>query len=230
MHIMARNIPERRFQELVETATRIFIAQGYRRTQMGEVAAAMSLAKGTLYGYVESKAALFRFTIEHCDDRDPIAIPEKLPVPNPAPGTILAIFQDRMAREATMPNLIAALQREAAPPTRDEVARELEAILTEFYRVLRANHCGISLMEACALDHPELAAHWHDEGRYAYLDLMATYLERRRLSRSLEFGADTAAAVPVGDDLEPEWVLESAHKIIADGVGDGFVEDAFVAE
>ena len=67
----------------VDAATRIFIAQGYRRTQMADVAAAMSIGKGTLYGYVESKAALFQFALEHCDDNKPIEAPALLPIPTP---------------------------------------------------------------------------------------------------------------------------------------------------
>ena len=52
---MARSIPSGRLDALAATATDIFIAQGYRRTQMADVARAMGLAKGTLYGYAASK-------------------------------------------------------------------------------------------------------------------------------------------------------------------------------
>jgi len=204
---MARPIPEKRFQELVEAATRIFIAQGYRRTQMADVAAALSLGKGTLYGYVASKAALFLFTAEHCDDRDPIPVPTTLPVPNPEAGATLAVLQERMAREANMPRLTAALQREAPPATPAEVATELEGILREFYRVLHANHRAIRLMESCALDHPELAAHWHDEGRYAYLALMEHYLEGRRASGALAFTADAAAVARFVLETVTTWAV-----------------------
>jgi len=55
---MARRIPENRFDELVRGATEVFIARGYRLTQMSDVAEAVGVAKGTLYGYVESKDAL----------------------------------------------------------------------------------------------------------------------------------------------------------------------------
>ena len=37
---MARQIPEHRLKDLLECATRVFIAQGYRRTQMADVARA----------------------------------------------------------------------------------------------------------------------------------------------------------------------------------------------
>lgn len=34
---------------LIDAATGVFIAQGYRRTQMSDIAEAMGLAKGTVY-------------------------------------------------------------------------------------------------------------------------------------------------------------------------------------
>jgi AcrR family transcriptional regulator len=50
-----RQIPEDRFDQLVDCATKVFVEQGYRRTQMADVAEVMGVAKGTLYLYVESK-------------------------------------------------------------------------------------------------------------------------------------------------------------------------------
>ena len=49
---MARGIPAGRLEQLVDCATRVFIDQGYRRTQMADVADALGVAKGTLYLYV----------------------------------------------------------------------------------------------------------------------------------------------------------------------------------
>jgi len=51
---MVRRVPEARFAQLIEAATRVFIEQGYRRTQMADIAEALGVAKGTLYGYVEN--------------------------------------------------------------------------------------------------------------------------------------------------------------------------------
>jgi AcrR family transcriptional regulator len=53
-----RRAPENRFGDLVQAAVQVFIAQGYRLTQMSDVAAAMGVAKGTVYLYVKSKEAL----------------------------------------------------------------------------------------------------------------------------------------------------------------------------
>ncbi len=47
---MPRSIPKDRIPQLLEAGTAVFIAQGYRRTQMEDVAHALGVAKGTLYG------------------------------------------------------------------------------------------------------------------------------------------------------------------------------------
>ena len=49
---MARPIPEDRFKQLIEAATRVFVAEGYRRTQIADVARERSLNEkylGTLW-------------------------------------------------------------------------------------------------------------------------------------------------------------------------------------
>ena len=70
---MARSIPEDRLERLVDVATQVFIEQGYARTQMADVAAALGVAKGTLYGYVESKEALFDVVARYADASQPFA-------------------------------------------------------------------------------------------------------------------------------------------------------------
>jgi AcrR family transcriptional regulator len=201
---MARTIPAERFQQLVDTATRIFIAQGYRRTQMADIAEAMSLGKGTLYGYVESKAALFLLAADHCDDTKPVEIPATLPLPTPPPGAMLEAFQRRMARQAAMPKLVAALERTAPP---EDLAGELNGIFSELFGALHANYHGIRLMEACALDHPELADHWHNEARYAYLELLARYLDVRHAAGALTLAAEAPAVARFIIETTTTWAV-----------------------
>jgi AcrR family transcriptional regulator len=85
---VARRIPENRFDELVRRATEVFIARGYRLTQMSDIAEAVGVAKGTLYGYVESKDALMLLCLGFADQEKKIDLPEVLPLTAPAPGTI----------------------------------------------------------------------------------------------------------------------------------------------
>jgi AcrR family transcriptional regulator len=64
---MPRQTPLDRLDRLVDVATAVFTERGYRRTQMADVAAAMGVAKGTLYLAVASKEALFDLVVRFAD-------------------------------------------------------------------------------------------------------------------------------------------------------------------
>jgi AcrR family transcriptional regulator len=98
---MARSIPSSRLERLIEVATETFIAEGYRRTQMADVAEALGVAKGTLYGYVESKAALFDAAIRCADGHEPLPAVGELPIKTPPAGATVKRLEDRIAEEAS---------------------------------------------------------------------------------------------------------------------------------
>jgi AcrR family transcriptional regulator len=171
---MARQVPAHRFQDLVDAATAVFIAQGYRHTQMADVAAAMGLAKGTIYLSVESKDALFDVALRYADAPRPIAAPKELPVPSPAPGRTLRYAQERLAREPASATLRDALARRRPPATAVELAR----IVRELQTVMARNRTGLKLVDRCAAEYPELATLWFGEWRGALLDDLTEYLKR----------------------------------------------------
>ena len=137
---MPRTVPTDRFHDLVEAATHVFLEQGYRRTQMADVAARMGVAKGTVYLYVESKEALFDAVVRHADREERIALPDELPVPTPPPGATLEEVRKRVA-ETGLPLLAAALARRRVVGVREE----LEAIVRELYQLLARHRVGIIL-------------------------------------------------------------------------------------
>src|SRR4030095_9337900 len=108
---MPRRAPDDRFDDLIQAATAVFIEQGYRRTQMADVAARLGVAKGTLYLYVESKEALFDAVLRHADADEAIPIPAHRPLPTPPPGATLALLEKRVAESAPLPVLNSALAR-----------------------------------------------------------------------------------------------------------------------
>jgi AcrR family transcriptional regulator len=169
-----RKIPDSRFQDLIDAATGVFIAQGYRRTQMGDVAEAMGVAKGTVYLYVESKEALFDIVLRSADALRPIALPPSLPVRTPASGRTLRWVKDRLAEQPASPTLRAALRRYG----RDGEAGELTRILGELYEAMARNRTGIKLVDRCAVEYPALAKVWFTQGREALLVQLTQYLER----------------------------------------------------
>src|SRR5688572_15379530 len=108
---MSRSIPEDRFHHLIEAATAVFLEQGYRRTQVADVAALLGLSKGSVYTYVESKEALFDCVLRHADHSGRIELPETLPVGTPPPGATLEMVRKRLTEEAALPALTATLSR-----------------------------------------------------------------------------------------------------------------------
>jgi len=191
---MARPIPEDRFQDLIEAATAVFLEQGYRRTQVADVAARLGLAKGSVYTYVESKEALFDQVLQHADHADPIELPETLPVATPPPERTLEMVQARVAEEGQLPHLSAALSRARVA----DVGRELEAVLCELYDLLARHRTVIKLLDRCAHDYPALAKVWNRSGREGALSLLSRYLDdraRRGRLRRFEDGAVAARLV-----------------------------------
>ncbi len=194
---MARQTPEDRLPQLLDAATRVFVEQGYRRTQMADVAAAMGVAKGTLYLYVESKEALFDLVCRYADQ--PPAAPSEVsfPVRSPRAGATLRYVRDELQRHQGVPALTAAVVRKRT----GDVTREIGAIVGELYDQLAANRRRIKLIDKSARDYPELAKVWFEGARAGLLELFAGYL-RARIARGL--------VAPVPDvDATARLVLET---------------------
>jgi AcrR family transcriptional regulator len=172
---MARSIPSGRLRRLIEVATEIFIAEGYRRTQMADVAEALGVAKGTLYGYVESKAALFDAALRYSDGHEPLPETGELPIETPAPGVTVKRLEDRIAEEAAGLRLVHVA---SAEPDCD-VSEELREVLVDLYRRAGRNRFAIKLADRCASEHPDLAAVWFGRGRWAQHELLMHYIRTR---------------------------------------------------
>jgi AcrR family transcriptional regulator len=187
---MPRAIPKDRFEELIEAASAVFLEQGYRRTQVADVAARMGLSKGSVYTYVESKEALFDCVLRHADRAEPAELPETLPVATPPPEATLELVQRRLAQEGTLPALAAALARARVA----DVRAELEGVLGELYDTLARHRKVIKLLDRCAHDYPELAKAWNRAGRERALALLARYLDDRARRGRLRRFEDAAVA------------------------------------
>ncbi len=171
---MARRIPENRFDELVRAATCVFIEHGYRLTQMSDIAEAVGVAKGTLYGYVESKDVLLWVCLRSADEAGAIPLPETLPIPTLPQGEIGMQVKAALGARLVQPMLAAALERDRA----EDPIEEMREIIAELYDLMFANRHGIKLLDRC-MDHPELANLWQTQGREQPRLAMARYIERR---------------------------------------------------
>jgi AcrR family transcriptional regulator len=179
---------------LVECATRVFVEQGYRRTQMADIAEALGVAKGTLYLYVESKDALFDLVVRCADGEHPLPELSALPLSTPPPGTTTAYVRDVLAANREIAALRAALRRTRVRDPRTELA----GIVAELYDVLARHRRGIKLIDRSAVDHRELGALWFEGARGGIRDELVAYLEsriRRGLLRPVSDVAITARMI-----------------------------------
>jgi AcrR family transcriptional regulator len=181
----------------------VFIEQGYRRTQMDDVAAALSVAKGTLYLYVESKEALFDLVVRCADAEPPLPQFGPLPLPTPKSGATLAYVRERLAQNQTLPTLTAALARQRVK----DVKAELSAIISELYDTLARNRHGIKLLDRSAQDLPELAALWFDTARGGLIATVAHYLETRRQRKLLRPLPDAAVTARLITETLSFWAV-----------------------
>jgi len=200
---MARSIPDDRLARLVECATEVFIAQGYRRTQMADVATALGVAKGTLYLYVESKDALFDLVARCADDAHPFEKLPRLPIRTPKLGATLKYVRERLAKNQVPAALTTALGRTRVPDPR----AELEEIVRELYDALARNRRGIKLLDRSAPDHPELAALWFEGARGGLVGLLGQYLEDRSRRKLLRPVPDAAVAARLLIETVVFWAV-----------------------
>ncbi len=172
---MPRAIPESRLQDLLEAATRVFIEQGYRGTQIADVAAALGVAKGTVYLYVVSKEALFHAALRYADRKAPLASEIDLPLGTQDSEALLAELHAALAEQAIPPALARALDRRRVANAR----AELEEIVRELYSLSYRHRAAIKLIDRCGRDHPDLAKIFYGGGRFAQLDALVSYLDAR---------------------------------------------------
>jgi len=170
---MVRPAPNRR-RDLIDVAAEVFIANGYRRTQMDTVADALGVAKGTLYAYVESKEALFEAAVLYADRLESLPSVDERPLSTPRPGATLIKIRERFAEEAEGLELAKALRRRPS-----NVTEELARIVRDLFERLARNRRSIKILDRGALDQPELATVWFGDGRRAHLELLAQYLSAR---------------------------------------------------
>lgn len=200
---MARKTPPDRVSHLIAHATKIFIDQGYLRTQMEDVAAALGVAKGTLYLYVESKEALFDLVTRCADAEPPPPTFAKLPLPTPTAGATLTYVRERLVRNQTLPALTAALTRQRVKDAR----AELTLILGELYDTLARNRHGIKLLDRSAQDLPELAALWFDSARGGLIATLTHYLETRMIRKLLRPLPDAAVTARLIIETIAFWAV-----------------------
>jgi len=202
---MARHIPADRFTALVEAGTATFVAHGYRRTQMQDVADAMGVAKGTVYAVVSSKEALLLACLRYADGLEAPPEPATWPLPSPAGTELVDLVTERLGEVADL-----AIHR-LGPKPADSAAAEIELVVTDLMSRLGRHHGAIKLVDRCAPEIPDLAQLWFGAGRADLVDRLRDHLAARAKQRLVRLTADPAHWDVVARTIVETCVLWAVH-------------------
>jgi AcrR family transcriptional regulator len=163
---------------VVAASAQVFVAHGFQRAQVQDVADVLGVSKGALYGYATGKLALFSAALRYADGVEPLPDRSMLPVAPALPGDLAVVVRGRLAAQLPDLELTAALLRDE-PPDGVTGPQELTAVVADLYRRLSANRFAIKLVDRCAPEFSELRQVWFEDGRSLQMGAMADYLRRR---------------------------------------------------
>jgi AcrR family transcriptional regulator len=165
-----------RLPELVDAATAVFAEKGYKATQMADVAAAMGVAAGSLYNYVEGKEGLFALCLDSMMREGTVPPDLTLPLATPPLEVTLRRLDERAAAWLELRALNAALRGQ---PPEGGAGGELAAVVAELYDLVGRTREAIDMIERSARDLPELASLFYHQWRRPLLRKIGAYLESR---------------------------------------------------
>jgi AcrR family transcriptional regulator len=230
---MPRTIPADRFQAVVAASARVFIAHGYQRAQVQDVADALGLAKGTLYGYAQGKAALFAAAVRYADSREPMPEPTELPVSAPHEGEIATLVAGRLAGEIAEMKLTQAMV-DPMPPKATPADRraELADIVSDLYARLARHRIAIKLVDRCAPELPDLAEVWFGAGRHDQVSGVEKYLLHRERAGTVSLPGPAPVVARTVVELCTLWAVHFHFDLAPDPhstAQPGVIDDVAVA-
>ncbi len=151
-----------RLREIGDAALAAFGRDGYRNTQVADVARIAGVAPGTIYLYAPSKEALFALALQRAQSQD--TDPEPM-----SSEELLTRVKEGFLRQSGSSWLTELRGASGGLP-------ELEPVLRTFWARLTAAAPAIRLIERCARDWPELAEAFYVHVRQRSIRELAAYL------------------------------------------------------
>jgi AcrR family transcriptional regulator len=167
----------------------VFIAKGYRRALMTDVAERLELSHALLYRYVESKEALLELAARYAMGQA-ADLTADVPLETPPQGHFIELIRGWLAARATFPELRSALERGPG----GDAAAELAGIIDELYDFIEQNRLLLLLIESLVDDYPGLSAGSVNDRKRSFSDLVAAFLASRAASGDLRSLADPEIA------------------------------------
>lgn len=156
-----------RLGDIAAAARSVFIRQGYRLTQMADVAREAGVSAGALYSYVAGKEALLELALAEVLGQVPAA-----DQPFTAKGfrELGATLGERLRAAVTWPELEAAI----AGPVID--AGVCDRIVGELFDLVSEHRHLIWLLDRCAGEVPELSGQYEAVVRGRYIADFTTFV------------------------------------------------------
>ena len=175
--------------DVARAACEVFIAKGYRRALMTDVAERLQLSHALLYRHVESKEALLELAARYAMDQE-ADLEAVVPLATPPKGQVLELIRSWLAVHAAFPRLRAASERDPG----GDAAAELAGIIDELYDFIEQNRLLLLLLESLAGDYPELGQGSVNQRKRSHIDRLAVFLGSRAASGGLRPLADPEIA------------------------------------
>ena len=169
---------------------------------MEDVAKHLGVAKGTLYGYVQSKEALFDAALRYCDVLETLPQLPKLPLPTPKRTATARYLTDRITEESRQ-----LLLAQAVSNTGGSSEVDFAQVCHDLYQRIYRNRRRIKLIDRCAVDRPELAKIWFGTGRWDQHALLMRCLEQEITAGRLRPLPDIAIAARLILETIVFWAL-----------------------
>ena len=171
---MAQRRARDRLPELIDAAIRAFQRNGFRATQMSDIALEMGVSEAALYRYVDGKEGLFGMVVRHALFLEDL--PEgDLPIASPPLASTLGQIRDQLTAAAIPPALGEALRHGHA----EDPGAELEGIVRELFSLMTLTGPAMDMIERSAREMPELAQLFTVDLRRPLLAALTSYLEQR---------------------------------------------------
>ncbi len=169
---------------------------------MEHVAKRLGVAKGTIYGYVQSKEALFDAALRYCDLLEPLPGLSELPLATPERRATARYLTERITQESTQ-----LLLAQAVSDGGDSSTVDLGRVCHDLYQRIHRNRRRIKLIDRCAVDRPELAEIWFGIGRWGQHALLIRYLQQEIAEGRLRPLPDLALAARLILETIVFWAL-----------------------
>lgn len=182
-----RRKPAGRLRQIADAAVTVLSRQGYRLTQMADVARECGLSAGALYGYVESKEALLHLALVHAFgmELDEATLPHRVA----SPDEPLNLLKREIKRAAVWPVL--------SERTRDGIRLrpdDLSLVAGELFDAMHARRRSVWLLDRCAQDIPEIAALYVKQVKARYLHDLTAFIAAGQAQRLFHRDVDPAVA------------------------------------